>query len=791
MHKAFPLPRESSHWQYKFPLPVEGVPSARRMEIPLPGVCTAIMKKLPVKDRWQEKIVQAPKASPGKRLKAITKMAKSEKKKLPAKGLETLSKVALSEAEQKQIAIKRSKTQFHSSQANGPGTHEGTGVISGVLDVPTYGSDDEHISWKSSDDEDDDAQNDDNADDEDDDVKDDDNKQTESDNDGDDFVHPKLSTFDEEARQDKEDKEAEGSDLRVQTPFHFESTNDEVTQGDNVEEEKLDEEKTNKKEEVNELYNDVNINLEGRDTEMTDALLANVQATQVIEDTYVIMTYVTPEVQQQSSSVSSGFISNMLNPTLHASIDFILNLNTESTSLVDVSVTTNDDIPPSSVTTLPPLPIPLIHPLQQTSVFTPTIALSTSLQNLPTFGSLFKFEDRVKAIENDFSKFKQTNLFAEAVSLIPDIVDTYLANKMNEAIIKEQVKVQVKEQVYKILPRIKKLVNEQLETEVLTRSSNEAKTSHLVAAKLSELELKKILIDKMESNKLIHRSNQQKTLYKALIDAYETEKVILEPYGDTITFKRRQDDEDKDEEPFAGSNCGSKRRRARKEPESTSEPNEKTSKSTGSYKEVSKSKTMSTDKSTQADEEVHSVKDLEEPSHQEFEIGFTEDHTIDEITQHPDWFQKPARPPTPDHPRETFNKLMDTPLDFSAFVLNRLNVDTLTLELLAGPTFKLMKGSCKSLVELEYFLKKVCKATTDQLDWNNLKGQQYPHDLRKPLPLIPNSRGHQVIPFDHFIKNDLAYLTGGVSSRTYATLVTKIKAANYGYIKWIDVKPKF
>nr|GFC11699.1 hypothetical protein [Tanacetum cinerariifolium] len=53
MHKAFPLPGESSHWQYKFPLPVEGVPTARRMEISLPGVCTAMRKKLPVKDRWQ------------------------------------------------------------------------------------------------------------------------------------------------------------------------------------------------------------------------------------------------------------------------------------------------------------------------------------------------------------------------------------------------------------------------------------------------------------------------------------------------------------------------------------------------------------------------------------------------------------------------------------------------------------------------------------------------------------------------------------------------------------------
>ncbi|GKD11257.1 hypothetical protein Tco_1190942, partial [Tanacetum coccineum] len=137
-------------------------------------------------------------------------------------------------------------------------------------------------------------------------------------------------------------------------------------------------------------------------------------------------------------------------------------------------------------------------------------------------------------------------------------------------------------------------------------------------------------------------------------------------------------------------------------------------------------------------------------------------------------------------PRESFEELMDTALDFSAFVLNRLKVDTLTPELLAGPTFVLMKGSCKSLVKLEYFLEEACKATTNQLDWNNLEGQQYPHDLRMPLPLIHNLRGRRVIPFDHFINNDLAYLSGGVSSRTYSTLVTKTKAADYEHIKWIE-----
>nr|GFA50600.1 hypothetical protein [Tanacetum cinerariifolium] len=136
--------------------------------------------------------------------------------------------------------------------------------------------------------------------------------------------------------------------------------------------------------------------------------------------------------------------------------------------------------------------------------------------------------------------------------------------------------------------------------------------------------------------------------------------------------------------------------------------------------------------------------------------------------------------------RSSFNKLLDTPIDFSNFIMNRLNVDTLTLDLLAGPTYELMRGSCTSLTELEYHLEEVYKATTDQLDWVNPEGQQYPHNLLQPLPLIPNNRGRRVISFDHFINNDLEYLRGVASSRKYTTSVTKTKAADYGHIKWIE-----
>nr|GFA87173.1 hypothetical protein [Tanacetum cinerariifolium] len=50
----------------------------------------------------------------------------------------------------------------------------------------------------------------------------------------------------------------------------------------------------------------------------------------------------------------------------------------------------------------------------------------------------------------------------------------------------------------------------------------------------------------------------------------------------------------------------------------------------------------------------------------------------------------------------------------------------------------------------------------------------------------PSPDRRRVIPFDHFINNDLEYLRGGASSRKYTTYVTKTKAADYGHIKWIE-----
>nr|GEY45200.1 ribonuclease H-like domain-containing protein [Tanacetum cinerariifolium] len=467
----------------------------------------------------------------------------------------------------------------------------------------------------------------------------------------------------------------------------------------------------------------------------------------------------------------------------------------------------------------------------------PTTAPSNLIQDLPNFSLLFGFDNRLRTLEANFSEFMQTNQFAGAVSAIPGIVQRYIDQRMNETvkvavqihsdrlrdeaqkendeflktidvnmqkIIKEQVKEQVKVQVFKILPKIEQTVNEQLEAKVLTRSSHSSKISYAIAADLSKMELKNILIKKIKGNKSIQRSDEQKNLYKALVEAYESDKIILDTQRETVTLKRRRDDDaDKDEEPSAGPDRGSKRRKEGKEPESASAPKEKATRSAGKSTQGSKSRQASASESPIAEEPMQTTFQMEEPLHPEFDAG-AEDQPIVQSSQHLEWFSQQQKPPTPDRDwnktllathksiqpwiselakqydsHSSFNELMDTSLDFSNFLINQLKVDTLTLELLAGPTYKLMKGSCKSLVE-------VYKATTNQLDWVNPEGQQYPHNLLKPLSLIPNNRGRRVIPFNNFINNDLEYLRGGASSRKYTTSVTKTNAANYGHIKWIE-----
>ncbi|GJR94643.1 hypothetical protein Tco_0266817 [Tanacetum coccineum] len=257
------------------------------------------------------------------------KEKKSGKGKHKAKELETIFEAVLIEAEQIKIITKRSHKETHSSHASGSGADEGTGVTPGVPNAPAYDSDDD-ISWKSSDDDQDDDKLDD----------------------------------DEKAQDDEENRyEDDTFDPIVHTPSRISSSDDEDSdnevEGMDVEGAKSDEDATYVEDQGNEAVEDTNANLEGRDDVMTDVILPQVQATQEIEDTHVTLTPVNPDGQQQSSSVSSGFVSNMLNPNQDTGVDAIFGKHAEATSLIDTPVTAIAEPSFSAPPNRPPTPNPL------------------------------------------------------------------------------------------------------------------------------------------------------------------------------------------------------------------------------------------------------------------------------------------------------------------------------------------------------------------------------------------------------------------------------------------------
>ncbi|GJY70516.1 hypothetical protein Tco_0474219 [Tanacetum coccineum] len=168
-------------------------------------------------------------------------------------------------------------------------------------------------------------------------------------------------------------------------------------------------------------------------------------------------------------------------------------------------------------------------------------------------------------------------------------------------------------------------------------------------------------------------------------------------------------------------------------------------------------------------ESVFEAADTEMPQNQGSNLGNTDDQPNVEAALKHDWFKKLKRPPTPN----------------PAYVMNNLKIDNLTQEHLIVLAFNLLKGTCRSRVELEYHFEECYKSITDRLDWNNPEGQEYPFDLRKPLLLIED-QGHQVVPVDYLINNDLEYLKGGSSSRKYTTSTSKTKAAGYDDIQYIE-----
>ncbi|GJR80384.1 hypothetical protein Tco_0151169 [Tanacetum coccineum] len=256
----------------------------------------------------------------------------------------------------------KAKEDFTSLMPVGSGVDEGTGL---------HRDDDIHDDdEKTQDDE-----NDDKIDDDENVQDDDDEAHTESEDDGDDFIHPKLTTHDDETTHEEETDEDDTFDPIVHTPSRVSTSDDEDSdhevEGVDVKGEKSDEDATDEEDEGNEMDKDTKANLEGRYDVMTYVILPQVQATQEIEGTHVTLTPVHPDGQQQSSSISSGFVSNMLIPNQDTGVDAIFGQHAEATSQIDILVTAIAEPSFFEPSNRPPTSNPLFIQLQQPPILTP------------------------------------------------------------------------------------------------------------------------------------------------------------------------------------------------------------------------------------------------------------------------------------------------------------------------------------------------------------------------------------------------------------------------------------
>ncbi|GJU81542.1 hypothetical protein Tco_1283907 [Tanacetum coccineum] len=821
----------------------------------------ATRKVPPMKARKYKKV-----ASPLRKLSLVKEVepVKKTKRKAHAKAdrskdIEILYDGALSKAAELKEATKRSKKDYHISQASG----------SGVPDVPTYDSESENESWgDSEDDHDDDSKGDNDKANSNDDgnFNADDNERTDSD---DDDENPSFTLKDYDEEEHEEGYESD------------------------------DDYKNMLEEEDDDLYKDVNVrSLEAEhekerkgDEEMTNAdqnVSQEKSYEQVIEDAHATLTSSQKtESSKQSSSVSSDFASKFL----------IL-----------------ENVPPA----------------------VDEVASIMNVKSHQEESSTLSFHC---TWDKELSQLKQADhsaqLLESAKSQIPTIVDDLLSIRIRyatrialQSYTKEfekkaqeerKLNIDVVEKSIKDIIKDKSTINESLENVILAKSSSQPKSTYEATTSLTEFELKKNLLDKIEKSKSYQAAPEHRELYDGLVKSYNLDKDLFSSYGNVYSLKRDREDKDKDEDPPAGSNQGLKKRKMSKDakpPKGSKSKESKTSSSKGiksqpkssgnlmqkqnkplfescrhpnatrtrrppypdpdwnatksidsippqkwiskitqvekpplTFDELmsnigdilppksikylmlsrsrkdkdkdedpparsdqgsskgSKSQPKSSGKSVQAEEPVFEIADTKMPQDQG---GDTEDQPNVKATPMNDWFKKPDRPPTPDpdwnatksfdsrppqkwlgkiaqaeKPPLTFDEMMSTPIDFSAYVMHNLKIDNLTQEILVGPAFNLLKGTCKSFVELEYHFEECYKVVTDQLDWNNLEGHEYPFYLSKPLPLI-EAQGRQVIPADYFFNNDLEYLKGRSSSRKYTTSTTKNKAVKYDNIEGIE-----
>nr|GEU35553.1 hypothetical protein [Tanacetum cinerariifolium] len=349
--------------------------------------------------------------------------------------------------------------------------------------------------------------------------------------------------------------------------------------------------------------------------------------------------------------------------------------------------------------------------------------------------------------------------------------------KSHTARITKQVKNQppqiLPEEVSKFAPPvIKKMIEESLNQVNLVTAPSQLQSTYEAATTLTEFELKKILINKMNTSESYLTALEHWECYDGLIKSYNLDKDFFSSY-DVYSLKRSRKDKDKDKGPSAGSDQGFKKRKTSKDAEPTTCLKSKDSTS-GSSKGT-KSHPKSSRKNIQSEVPEFEVANTNMPQDQGGNMGNEDDEPKKEsacknLKKGPtqSWLMTLAASSSTDKLLKSFDELMSTPIDFSAYIMNECH-----------------------------------KALSKKLDWENPEGGDYPFELTKPFPLVKIGN-RQKVPADYFFNNDLkaqrktfyAYAQGlesthDVYSTKHILVVTRVdvmKKHRYGYLREIEVR---
>ncbi|GJX22872.1 hypothetical protein Tco_0227317 [Tanacetum coccineum] len=257
----------------------------------------------------------------------------------------------------------------------------------------------------------------------------------------------------------------------------------------------------------------------------------------------------------------------------------------------------------------------------------------------------------------------------------------------------------------------------QLMVDVPIHQEDLSDLSSKVVQRLSELEKKVEALSMINLAEAIEESMQKSgsfqehekhlDLYNALIGSIGLDEAIAKGEIDSTKVLKKRRNDDKDKDPSADPST--------------------------------------TDKTINADETIHNaameteelvadnVVNVEEQPQddatpkRDTSIWFKQDIVVRPETPNPDWHKEPnaddaleqnwfnemvnaAKDPI------TFDDMLGSTIDFTKFAKNRLKKDKLTKADLEGPTFMLLKGTCRNSIELEYNLKQCYLALLGQLD---------------------------------------------------------------------------